>query len=128
MLRNKTQTCWIYSLYRSWKIAIGPVLIPGPDGQYFTTANLWTWDQKGCVERYINADPKFLMHGFVYSTPPHQMTGAFWAGGKKTSPEVKKGIMTRKIENPIILINHWRWLQVNGTKQQAASCKLQAAS
>ena len=25
MLRNKTQTCWIYSLYRSWKIAIGPV-------------------------------------------------------------------------------------------------------
>ena len=29
MLRNKTQTCWIYSLYRSWKIAIGPVLIPG---------------------------------------------------------------------------------------------------
>ena len=30
MLRNKTQTGWIYSLYRSWKIAIGPVLIPGP--------------------------------------------------------------------------------------------------
>jgi len=27
-----------------------------------------------------------------------------------------------------ILIEHWRWLQVNGTKQQAASCKLQAAS
>ena len=22
-----------------------PELIPGPDGQYFTTANLWTWDQ-----------------------------------------------------------------------------------
>ena len=21
------------------------LLIPGPDGQYFTTANLWTWDQ-----------------------------------------------------------------------------------
>ena len=21
------------------------MLIPGPDGQYFTTANLWTWDQ-----------------------------------------------------------------------------------
>jgi len=40
----------------------------------------------------------------------------------------KKEIMTRKIENPVILINHWRWLQVNGTKQQAASCKLQAAS
>ena len=27
-----------------------------------------------------------------------------------------------------VLIQHWRWLQVNGTKQQAASCKQQAAS
>ena len=27
-----------------------------------------------------------------------------------------------------ILINHWRWLEANGYKQQAASCKLQAAS
>jgi hypothetical protein len=27
-----------------------------------------------------------------------------------------------------ILIEHWRWLQVNGTKQQASSCKRQAAS
>ncbi len=25
MLRNKTQTCWIYSLYRPWEITIGPV-------------------------------------------------------------------------------------------------------
>jgi hypothetical protein len=66
--------------------------------------------------------------GFVYSTPPHQMTGAFWAGGKKTSPEVKKGIMSRRIDNPVILINHWRWLEANGYKQQAASCKRQAAS
>ena len=56
------------------------------------------------------------------------MTGAFWAGGKKTSPEVKKGIMTRKIGNPVILINHWRWLEANGYKRQAASCKRQAAS
>jgi hypothetical protein len=22
-----------------------PELLPGPDGQYFTTANLWTWEQ-----------------------------------------------------------------------------------
>jgi hypothetical protein len=36
--------------------------------------------------------------------------------------------MSRRIESPVILINHWRWLQVNGTKQQAASCKRQAAS
>jgi hypothetical protein len=36
--------------------------------------------------------------------------------------------MTRKIENPAIFINHWRWLQANGYKQQAASCKRQAAS
>jgi len=27
-----------------------------------------------------------------------------------------------------IFVRHWRWLQVNGTKQQAASCKRQAAS
>jgi|TARA_R100001463_G_scaffold79229_1_gene133715 hypothetical protein len=27
-----------------------------------------------------------------------------------------------------ILINHWRWLQANGYKRQAASCKHQAAS
>jgi len=47
----------------------------------------------------------------------------FRAGGKKTSPGVKKEIMKQKI-----LINHWRWLQVNGYKQQAASCKRQAAS
>jgi hypothetical protein len=40
----------------------------------------------------------------------------------------KKGIMTRKIENPAIFINHWRWLEANGYKQQAASCKRQAAS
>jgi len=27
-----------------------------------------------------------------------------------------------------ILVNHWRWLEANGYKQQAASCKRQAAS
>jgi len=27
-----------------------------------------------------------------------------------------------------ILVQHWRWLEANGYKQQAASCKLQAAS
>ena len=27
-----------------------------------------------------------------------------------------------------ILINHWRWLEANGYKKEAASCKLQAAS
>jgi len=31
-------------------------------------------------------------------------------------------------ESVQILLQHWRWLQVNGTKQQAASCKRQAAS
>jgi hypothetical protein len=36
--------------------------------------------------------------------------------------------MTRRIDNPVILINHWRWLEANGYKQQAASCKRQAAS
>jgi len=36
--------------------------------------------------------------------------------------------MTRRIESPVILINHWRWLEANGYKQEAASCKRQAAS
>jgi hypothetical protein len=36
----------------------------------------------------------------------------------------RKDIMNRQK----ILIEHWRWLQVNGSKQQAASCKQQAAS
>jgi len=27
-----------------------------------------------------------------------------------------------------ILINHWRWLEANGYKKEAASCKLRAAS
>jgi hypothetical protein len=36
--------------------------------------------------------------------------------------------MSRRIESPVVLINHWRWLEANGYKQQAASCKRQAAS
>jgi hypothetical protein len=36
--------------------------------------------------------------------------------------------MTRKIENPAIFIHHWRWLEANGYKRQAASCKRQASS
>ena len=36
--------------------------------------------------------------------------------------------MTRRIDNPVVLINHWRWLEANGYEKEAASCKLQAAS
>jgi len=36
--------------------------------------------------------------------------------------------MVRRISNPVIYINHWRWLEANGYKQQASSCKQQAAS
>jgi len=36
--------------------------------------------------------------------------------------------MSRRLESPVVLINHWRWLQANGYKKEAASCKLQAAS
>ena len=45
-------------------------------------------------------------------------------GGRSTLITGRKDIMNREK----ILIEHWRWLQVNGTKQQAASCKQQAAS
>jgi hypothetical protein len=42
---------------------------------------------------------------------------------------VKKGIMARNGSESIqVLINHWRWLEANGYKKEAASCKLQAAS
>jgi len=41
---------------------------------------------------------------------------------------VKKEIMRKGSESIKVLINHWRWLAANGYKQQAASCKLQAAS
>jgi hypothetical protein len=33
-----------------------------------------------------------------------------------------------RAESIQMLINHWRWLEANGYKQQAASCKRQAAS
>ena len=36
--------------------------------------------------------------------------------------------MSRRLESPVILINHWRWLEANGYKKEATSCKLQAAS
>ena len=36
--------------------------------------------------------------------------------------------MTRRIKSPVILINHWRWLEANGYKKEASSCKRQAAS
>jgi hypothetical protein len=76
-----------------------------------------------CVKRLFQS---FWCLGYLLPSAPNDRL--FWAGGKKTSPEVKKGIMTRKIENPAIFINHWRWLEANGYKRQAASCKRQAAS
>jgi hypothetical protein len=36
--------------------------------------------------------------------------------------------MSRRITNPMVYIHHWRWLEANGYKKEAASCKLQAAS
>jgi|TARA_R110002012_G_C11415582_1_gene587596 hypothetical protein len=36
----------------------------------------------------------------------------------------RKDIMNREK----ILVQHWRWLEARGYKEQAASCKLQAAS
>ena len=47
----------------------------------------------------------------------------------KLQASSKKGIMARNGSESIqVLINHWRWLEANGYKQQAASCKRQAAS
>ena len=40
----------------------------------------------------------------------------------------KKKKMSRKISSPVVYIHHWRWLEANGYKKEAASCKRQAAS
>jgi hypothetical protein len=55
--------------------------------------------------------------GSVNAPPPldHRDSGVGWS---------RKDIMDRQK----ILIEHWRWLEANGYKQQAASCKRQAAS
>ena len=37
-------------------------------------------------------------------------------------------VVSRKLETPAVLVHHWRWLEANGYKKEAASCKLQAAS
>ena len=44
--------------------------------------------------------------------------------------ELERRLMSRQPgpQSIKILINHWRWLEANGYKQQAASCKRQAAS
>jgi hypothetical protein len=43
--------------------------------------------------------------------------------------QARKEFMARNGSESIqVLINHWRWLEANGYKQQAASCKRQAAS
>jgi chitinase len=53
--------------------------------------------------------------GSVNAPPPldHRDSGVGWS---------RKDIMDRQK----ILIEHWRWLEANGYKQQAASCKRQA--
>jgi len=59
--------------------------------------------------------------GSVNAPPPldHRDSGVGWS---------RKEFMRRGSESIKILINHWRWLQANGYKRQAASCKQQAAS
>ena len=48
---------------------------------------------------------------------------------RRESP-LRKEFMSRKqgAQSIKILVNHWRWVEANGYKQQAASCKRQAAS
>jgi hypothetical protein len=45
-------------------------------------------------------------------------------------PWARKEFMSRKqgAQSIRILVNHTRWLEANGYKRQAASCKRQAAS
>jgi len=57
--------------------------------------------------------------------PESKFSYCFRTGKAQAS---RKEFMSRRISNPVILINHWRWLEANGYKRQAASCKRQAAS
>ena len=50
--------------------------------------------------------------------------GLYLETGLQSLAGPKKEIMNKEK----ILINHWRWLEARGYKQQAASCKRQAAS
>ena len=61
-----------------------------------------------------NADP------YTWSLRCHLRQGTW---------DQRKEFMARNGSESIqVLINHWRWLEANGYKQQAASCKRQAAS
>jgi hypothetical protein len=50
------------------------------------------------------------------------------SGVKLKPAKQRKEFMKGGSESIRVLINHWRWLEANGYKQQAASCKRQASS
>ena len=46
--------------------------------------------------------------------------------GRDQAPARRDYKVSRKISSPVIYINHWRWLEANGYKKEAASGKRQA--
>ena len=52
-----------------------------------------------------------------------------WPRYAYTGPQARKEFMARNGSESIqVLINHWRWLEANGYKKEASSCKRQASS
>jgi hypothetical protein len=78
----------------------------------------WTWDQL--------TDQGFLL--VLVCAPPlvrreSPLKKKFMSKGEWRKTNAKAGATSIRI-----LVNHWRWLEANGYKRQAASCKRQAAS
>ena len=118
---------WLHVTPRSLRrLRASQGLIPG--------SVCWKWRNfRGCLICH-----KMLDLGSVNAPPPldHRQSGVGWSRAtvdcfEDRDPSTpRKEFMAGKFraESIQMLINHWRWLQVNGSKQQAASCKLQAAS
>ncbi len=93
-------------------------LIPGPMMQLWCARTHRTWDQL--------TDQGFLL--VLVCAPPlvrreSPLRKEFMSKGTWRKANAKAGATSTRI-----LINHWRWLEANGYKQQAASCKRQASS
>ena len=107
---------------------LGPALVPGllaglfllspgaPVNNCRWASIQWTWDQlRG--DRGKPTERLLVQLGWA----------VHWASTLKL--QARKEFVARNGSESIqVLVNHWRWLEANGYKQQAASCKRQAAS
>jgi hypothetical protein len=95
------------------------------EDSHWTTTDPWscTPSRKGYKRQDL---------GSVNAPPPldHRDSGVGWSRATVDCFEDRDPSTPRKdiMNREKILIEHWRWLEARGYKEQAASCKLQAAS